>query len=176
MYQQVPDDEGGRNRAQELQENIKDPVELKIVQVGRGTRQIVASLSWTLANLKEAFFDAEVKQGKNIRIISQGKLLQDDSTLEAVGLRDGAFLHVSICERNNGMVNNPADERHAASQSQFTLDHEEQIPQWLVQVVDAQRRRTKNKELAGGEAALPLNNLENTVPRAPRTKITTPSA
>mmetsp|Transcript_17126 Transcript_17126/g.28367 ORF Transcript_17126/g.28367 Transcript_17126/m.28367 type:complete len:219 (-) Transcript_17126:433-1089(-) len=133
MYQQVPDDEGGRNRAQELQENIKDPVELKIVQVGRGTRQIVASLSWTLANLKEAFFDAEVKQGKNIRIISQGKLLQDASTLEAVGLRDGAFLHVSICERNNGMVNNPADERHAASQSQFTLDHEEQIPQWLVQ-------------------------------------------
>mmetsp|Transcript_6864 Transcript_6864/g.9481 ORF Transcript_6864/g.9481 Transcript_6864/m.9481 type:complete len:220 (+) Transcript_6864:170-829(+) len=133
MYQQVPDDEGGRSRALELQDNIKNPVELKIVQVGRGTRQIVASLSWTVTNLKEAFFDVEMKQDKNIRIIFQGKLLQDDSTLEAVGLQDGAFLHVSICDRSQGMVNNPEDERHNASQNQFSLDSEEQIPQWLVQ-------------------------------------------
>mmetsp|Transcript_26257 Transcript_26257/g.36580 ORF Transcript_26257/g.36580 Transcript_26257/m.36580 type:complete len:223 (+) Transcript_26257:112-780(+) len=138
MYQPVPDGDRDRSTADTKDdmnnEPLKDPMELFILQAGRGRRKVTVSRSWTVQEFKERIFPEEVAANKNIRTIFQGKLLQDQATLEESGLQDNAFVHISICDFSPGLVNNPEDDNHNANNHGPYGDIEDaQIPQWLLQ-------------------------------------------
>uniref|UniRef100_A0A914LW09 Ubiquitin-like domain-containing protein n=1 Tax=Meloidogyne incognita TaxID=6306 RepID=A0A914LW09_MELIC len=64
---------------------------LKIVQTNKNV---------TIGNFKRLHFSEELKEGKIIRLIYQGRLLRDDSsTLEYYGLTDSCVLHCHIGTR-----------------------------------------------------------------------------
>uniref|UniRef100_A0A915MFJ1 Ubiquitin-like domain-containing protein n=1 Tax=Meloidogyne javanica TaxID=6303 RepID=A0A915MFJ1_MELJA len=83
---------------------------LKIVQTNKNV---------TIGNFKRLHFSEELKEGKIIRLIYQGRLLRDDSsTLEFYGLTDSCVLHCHIGTRpystnNNGGVGNENNNNRA---------------------------------------------------------------
>mmetsp|Transcript_6037 Transcript_6037/g.14578 ORF Transcript_6037/g.14578 Transcript_6037/m.14578 type:complete len:212 (+) Transcript_6037:221-856(+) len=133
MYQPVPELEEGVDRKESLELLDKDSIEVTLLQVGLGRKSVPASPSWTVRQFKEKYFPKEVKEEKRIRIIFQGKLLQDEPTLESLGIADHAFLHVSICENSPGIVNNPEDENHNANLGGYGDLNDAEIPPWLLQ-------------------------------------------
>nr|CAD2169600.1 unnamed protein product [Meloidogyne enterolobii] len=71
---------------------------LKIVQTNKNV---------TIGNFKRLHFSEELKEGKIIRLIYQGRLLRDDSsTLEFYGLTDSCVLHCHIGTRPYSTNNN----------------------------------------------------------------------
>uniref|UniRef100_A0A915M8D1 Ubiquitin-like domain-containing protein n=1 Tax=Meloidogyne javanica TaxID=6303 RepID=A0A915M8D1_MELJA len=71
---------------------------LKIVQTNKNV---------TIGNFKRLHFSEELKEGKIIRLIYQGRLLRDDSsTLEYYGLTDSCVLHCHIGTRPYSTNNN----------------------------------------------------------------------
>mmetsp|Transcript_9316 Transcript_9316/g.13980 ORF Transcript_9316/g.13980 Transcript_9316/m.13980 type:complete len:222 (-) Transcript_9316:164-829(-) len=130
MYHPVPAEDTGENKDKN---EASETIQLNLFQVGKSKRQVEASPSWTVSKFKEKVFPDEVKDGKNVRLIFQGKLLTDDMSLKASGLQEGSFVHCSICNFNNAVVNNPQDDNHNANHGALQRDLEEaQIPPWLL--------------------------------------------
>ena len=53
----------------------------------------------TVRELKERVFQKEIKEnGKNVRLIYQGKVLQDPEQVSKYGLKEGVFVHAFITD------------------------------------------------------------------------------
>ena len=85
----------------------------------------------TVRAAKEALFPTEFGEGKNIRFIFRGKLLQDEHTLQDSGVADGAFLHTSITDLRPDPA--PVAAGAAGVAGAARLDEENpEIPAWML--------------------------------------------
>lgn len=89
-------------------------------------------LDWTIKELKERIFPEDVKAGKSIRLIFQGKMLCDENTLEESGVIAGSFIHCSITEPRE-VVDDPEDEARNSHGALHRDLEDAQIPPWLLQ-------------------------------------------
>lgn len=74
-------------------------VPIKIMQLGKDTISVHVNLGWSVSEMKQRVFSEDVSAGKNIRIIHFGKMLNDIDILSEAGVKENAFLHVSITDR-----------------------------------------------------------------------------
>lgn len=54
---------------------------------------------WTVAQLKDAAFPAEMAAGKNVRLIYNGRVMPAEDTLTSLGVESGCFLHFSVADK-----------------------------------------------------------------------------
>ena len=59
--------------------------------------------SWKIRKVKAEYFFDEVRDGKNVRLIYRGKLLQDSLQLSAYNIASNAFIHVSVSKSGNSL-------------------------------------------------------------------------
>eukprot|EP00455_Lapot_gusevi_P038871 TRINITY_DN4355_c0_g5_i3.p1 TRINITY_DN4355_c0_g5~~TRINITY_DN4355_c0_g5_i3.p1 ORF type:complete len:223 (+),score=42.03 TRINITY_DN4355_c0_g5_i3:88-756(+) len=69
-----------------------------IIRVGRPNTRVAVDLGWTGLQFKQHIFEEEWRERKNIRVIYQGKLLEDTSSLTSIGVASNSFLHVVVSD------------------------------------------------------------------------------
>eukprot|EP01083_Nonionella_stella_P043990 118641_1 len=69
---------------------------VNIKRVGAPTRRCPIDLEWTVERAKKELYPEEFESEKKIRIIFNGRPLDDDCTLSASGLKENSFVHVAI--------------------------------------------------------------------------------
>ena len=85
------------------------PIRIKIM--GGADINIGVSESWNVGDLKERAFMESIRRGKNIRLIYQGKIMEDPQLLSEFKLKPNAYIHSAInitgapgdVENNNNM-------------------------------------------------------------------------
>ncbi|TNV84444.1 hypothetical protein FGO68_gene14405 [Halteria grandinella] len=88
-----------------------DSISIKIKKSDSQIVKITISPSRDLVReLKERAFQKERDEGKNIRLIYQGKVLQDNDYLGKYNLKDGVFVHAFITE---ALVKKPENNQEA---------------------------------------------------------------
>lgn len=80
-----------------------DPLTLQfnVFQAGaqeKRTLSVADPKSTTILLLKRQLFEEELKAGKNVRFIANGKMLGDTTTLGSCGLGNQAHIHVSVSD------------------------------------------------------------------------------
>lgn len=99
IYQRVGTDEDlelGRIPTDTTKDNSM--VDVRIAQVGSSNKTVQIDLDWTTETFKRSCFPEEHSSGKNIRVIYQGKQLENSTRLSAAGVKPNVFIHVSITE------------------------------------------------------------------------------
>merc|ERR1712217_754149 len=67
-----------------------------------GTKRKVGILNnWRIWELKDKYFKKELEDGKNVRLIYRGKLLQDAMFMNTYNIPTNGFIHVSISKNGN---------------------------------------------------------------------------
>eukprot|EP00743_Colponemidia_sp_Colp-15_P004942 GILK01005327.1.p1 GENE.GILK01005327.1~~GILK01005327.1.p1 ORF type:complete len:274 (-),score=26.54 GILK01005327.1:198-1019(-) len=77
---------------------VTQPCTVNLRFVDGKTQEVPFIETETVRQFKQRIFSSEVQQGKSIRLICQGKLLDDSKPLAAYGVKPGSFFHVAISE------------------------------------------------------------------------------
>ena len=68
------------------EQNNKPTVRLTVKRVGQADESFVIDQNWSTLEFKEHSFPDAFRENKNIRMIFQGKLMEDDKTLTESGI------------------------------------------------------------------------------------------
>jgi Ubiquitin family/DSC E3 ubiquitin ligase complex subunit 3, C-terminal domain len=73
-----------------------DLVTIKFCVVGETARERSVNLDWSVARTREHVFGDAIAEGKRVRLIYHGKLLEDSKSLASYGVVKDSFVHSSI--------------------------------------------------------------------------------
>eukprot|EP00347_Sterkiella_histriomuscorum_P010989 403374171 len=102
MKNQKFEDEPGYDSPSTSKQEIPTPQDIITIKIKKSDNQIV-KLSINLKvdfviDIKDRVFQKERDEGKNIRLIYQGKILQDQDSVSQYNIKDGAFIHAFITQ------------------------------------------------------------------------------
>mmetsp|Transcript_8601 Transcript_8601/g.20316 ORF Transcript_8601/g.20316 Transcript_8601/m.20316 type:complete len:274 (+) Transcript_8601:264-1085(+) len=89
----------GNTRGYTRLETDDDVIHLKIkTQDDANIWEVEGEGSWTVKQLKDHLKEEYKLEGKRVRLICLGRMLEDSNTLSSYGLKDGDFVHAAISE------------------------------------------------------------------------------
>lgn len=74
-------------------------ISLTFIQQNEPNRKVLCNPNWTIGELKSQVFPDAVKEGKLIRLIYLGRVLQDQATLKSLEIEQDHVIHTMISDK-----------------------------------------------------------------------------
>ena len=125
-----------------------------------GTKKKVGIMnSWKIWNIKDEYFCDELKDGKKVRLIYRGKLLQDSMHLNTYNIASNGFIHVSISKNGNLFSHKYGTNGSSSSRTESTDVNYDNFDDGMDDEAMARSLQQRELELSQQRAQFPFSDF-----------------